>query len=278
MTARSFRSGKGQKKLVVLTCYDATFAKLLSLTDIDAILVGDSLGNVIQGCADTLQVTLDDIIYHTRCVRRGAGPDVHIIADMPFMTFQVSAEDAMRNAGRLVAEGRANAVKLEGGVRVAGAISKITAAGVPVMGHIGLTPQSVNEFGGFRVQGRNPAAAESLVVDALAVADAGAYSLVLEGIPSELAARITAEVSIPTIGIGASANCDGQVLVIYDMLGMNPDFSPKFLKKYSDMSDVIVSSVNRFGGEVRNGDFPSPQHSFSDCGHYSFAGRRTDRD
>ncbi|HOC98613.1 MAG TPA: 3-methyl-2-oxobutanoate hydroxymethyltransferase, partial [Myxococcota bacterium] len=231
LTAQSFKSKKGQGKLVVLTCYDATFASLISKTSIDAILVGDSLGNVIQGRSDTLEVTLDDVIYHTRCVRRGAGQDAHIIADMPFMTFQVSTQEAMRNAGMLLSVGRANAVKLEGGVRVAETISRLVQAGIPVMGHVGLTPQSFNEMGGFKIQGRDAGAAAAILEDAVAVAEAGAYSIVLEGIPASLAARITETVGIPTIGIGASANCDGQVLVLYDMLGMNPDFNPRFLKK-----------------------------------------------
>ncbi|HOA14155.1 MAG TPA: 3-methyl-2-oxobutanoate hydroxymethyltransferase [Myxococcota bacterium] len=271
LTAQSFKSMKGQGKLVVLTCYDATFASLISKTSIDAILVGDSLGNVIQGRSDTLEVTLDDVIYHTRCVRRGAGQDAHIIADMPFMTFQVSTQEAMRNAGMLLSVGRANAVKLEGGVRVAETISRLVQAGIPVMGHVGLTPQSFNEMGGFKIQGRDAGAAAAILEDAVAVAEAGAYSIVLEGIPASLAARITETVGIPTIGIGASANCDGQVLVLYDMLGMNPDFNPRFLKKYADLASVIRGAVDTFGDEVRGGAFPGPQHSFSGEGLYSSA-------
>ncbi len=260
---------KGRDKLVVMTCYDATFARLLAGTSVDALLVGDSLGNVIQGRTDTLEVTLEDVIYHTRCVRRGVGLDMHVVADMPFMTFQVNTDEALRNAGRLLAEGRANAVKLEGGVRVADAVARMTAAGIPVMGHVGLTPQSFNEFGGFKVQGRDPEVADGIVRDARAIADAGAYSIVLEGVPAELAARITAEVPVPTIGIGASANCDGQVLVIYDMLGMNPDFNPRFLKKYDDLAGRIVDAVDRFGAEVRDGAFPGPEHSFAGSAVYS---------
>lgn len=269
MTTASFRSMKGRDKLVVMTCYDATFARLLAGTSVDALLVGDSLGNVIQGRTDTLEVTLEDVIYHTRCVRRGVGLDMHVVADMPFMTFQVNTDEALRNAGRLLAEGRANAVKLEGGVRVADAVARMTAAGIPVMGHVGLTPQSFNEFGGFKVQGRDPEVADGIVRDARAIADAGAYSIVLEGVPAELAARITAEVPVPTIGIGASANCDGQVLVIYDMLGMNPDFNPRFLKKYDDLAGRIVDAVDRFGAEVRDGAFPGPEHSFAGSAVYS---------
>lgn len=269
LTAQSFKSMKGQEKLVVMTCYDATFASLIAQTSMDAILVGDSLGNVIQGRSDTLAVTLDDVIYHTRCVRRGAGQDVHVIADMPFMTFQISTQEAMRNAGLLLSVGRANAVKLEGGVRVAGTISALVQAGIPVMGHVGLTPQSFNGMGGFKIQGRDAGAAAAILEDALAVAEAGAYSLVLEGIPAVLAARITEAVKIPTIGIGASANCDGQVLVLYDMLGMNPDFNPKFLKKYADLAAVIRGAVDAFGDDVRGGGFPGLQHSFSGDALYS---------
>lgn len=269
LTALSFKALKGKEKLVVMTCYDASFARLVCAGSVDAILVGDSLGNVIQGRDSTLEVTLDDVIYHTRCVRRGAGPDMHIIADMPFMTFQISSEDALRNAGRLISEGRANAVKLEGGVRSADAISRIVGAGIPVMGHVGLTPQSVNEFGGYKIQGRDVGAAATIMADAIAVAEAGAYSLVLEGIPADLAAEITAAVNIPTIGIGASANCDGQVLVLYDLLGMDPDFNPKFLKKYDNFADRVVSAVAAFGDEVRKGDYPGPQHSFTGGALYS---------
>lgn len=269
LTAASIRTMKGRQKLVVVTCYDATFARLMAGTSVDMLLVGDSLGNVIQGRSDTLAVTLEDVIYHTRCVRRGAGNAMHIVADMPFMTFQVNSDEALRNAGRLIAEGRANAVKLEGGVRVAEAVERMTAAGIPVMGHVGLTPQSVNEFGGFKVQGRDSAAADAIVNDAKAVAAAGAYSIVLEGMPAELAARITASVPVPTIGIGASANCDGQVLVIYDMLGMDPGFNPRFLKKYDNLAERIVTAVDTFGSEVRDGDFPGPQHSFGGSALYS---------
>jgi len=260
---------KGRGKLVVVTCYDATFSRLLSATSVDAILVGDSLGNVIQGRSDTLEVTLEDVIYHTRCVRRGVGPDMHVVADMPFMTFQVNADEALRNAGRLLAEGRANAVKLEGGVRVAEAISRMTAAGIPVMGHVGLTPQSFNEFGGFRVQGRDAEAAARIVEDAKAVAAAGAYSIVLEGMPAELASEVTRAVDIPTIGIGASVNCDGQVLVLYDLLGMCPDFNPKFLKKYENLAARIIGAVDRYGAEVREGVFPGLEHSFTGSPIYS---------
>ncbi len=262
LTAPGFRARKGGAKIVMVTAYDATFARLVEAAGVDAVLVGDSLGMVIQGHDSTLPVTLDDVIYHTRCVRRGL-THTHLVADMPFLTFQVSEEDALRAAGALMQQGGANAVKLEGGVRSASAIARIVAAGIPVMGHVGLTPQSVHQFGGHKVQGRQEAAARQLVEDAVAVAEAGAYALVLEGIPGTLAAAITERISIPTIGIGASRACDGQVLVIYDLLGMDASFSPKFLKKYEDLSSVIQAALGRYADEVRAGTFPGDEHAFS---------------
>lgn len=261
LTAPEFRARKGAEKLVVVTAYDATFARLVEQAGVDAVLVGDSLGMVVQGRRDTLGVTLDHVLYHTRCVAAGLS-HTHLIADMPFLTYQVSPEEALRNAGRLVQEAGAHAVKLEGGARSAPAIRRIVEAGIPVMGHVGLTPQSVHQFGGYRVQGRDEAAARRLVEDALAVAEAGAYALVLEGIPAPLAAEITSRVPIPTIGIGASAYCDGQVLVLYDLLGMDDDFNPKFLKKYDRLSERIRGAVSRFRDEVHAGVFPDKDHSF----------------
>ena len=262
LTAPDFKARKGNGKLVLVTAYDATFARIVEAAGADAVLVGDSLGMVVQGHDSTLPVTLDDVVYHTRCVRRGLS-HTHLIADMPFLTFQVSVEDALRNAGRLMQAGGANAVKLEGGVRSAEAIRRIVEAGIPVMGHIGLTPQSVHQFGGHKVQGRQEAAAQQLLEDAIAVADAGAYAMVLEGIPAGLAASITERVTIPTIGIGASRACDGQVLVIYDLLGMDPSFNPKFLKKYENLADRIRGAVTMFADEVRAGTFPGDEHAFS---------------
>lgn len=261
LTAPEFRARKGGEKLVVVTAYDATFARLVEQAGVDAVLVGDSLGMVVQGRRDTLGVTLDDVLYHTRCVAAGLSR-THLVADMPFLTYQVSPEEALRNAGRLVQEAGAHAIKLEGGVRSAPAVRRIVETGIPVMGHVGLTPQSVHQFGGYRVQGRDEAAAQMVVEDALAVAEAGAYALVLEGIPASLAAEITSRVPIPTIGIGASAHCDGQVLVLYDLLGMDDDFHPKFLKKYDILSARIREAVSRFRDEVRAGAFPDEDHSF----------------
>lgn len=251
---------RGQK-IVALTSYDATFAKLLDTAGIDVILVGDSLGMVIQGEETTLQVTLDDIIYHTRAVSRGI-QRAHLVADMPFMSYQISPEQALESAGRLIKEGRAEAVKLEGGIERTNAIQKIVSAGIPVMGHIGLTPQSVHKFGGYRVQGKTEDQARYLKESAKAIEEAGAYALVLESIPWPLAKEITESLSIPTIGIGAGKYTDGQILVIYDLLGMDKDFNPKFLKKYADLFTVITRAVGDYIKEVKEGIFPDEEHSF----------------
>jgi 3-methyl-2-oxobutanoate hydroxymethyltransferase len=248
-------------KITMITAYDATMARLVDLAEIDIVLVGDSLGMVVQGHEDTLSVTLEDMIYHSRCVSRGL-KQAHLTVDMPFMSYQVSVEEALRNAGRLIKEGSAQSVKLEGGARSAPAIEKIVQAGIPVMGHVGLTPQSVNTLGGWRVQGRSEAQADQLMQDALAVQAAGAFSLVLEMVPAELAAEVTAALSIPTIGIGAGVDCDGQVLVCNDLLGFNLDFSPKFLKRYASLQDPMVDAIKTFVNEVRQGQFPGEEHSF----------------
>ena len=247
--------------IVMVTAYDATFARLLDEAGVDILLVGDSLGMVIQGQPDTLGVTLEHIIYHSQAVARGAS-HAHIVADMPFMTYQVSPEDALRSAGRLLAEGRAHAVKLEGGQSVAPTIERLVAAGIPVMAHVGLTPQSVHALGGFRVQGRTDAQALRVLEDARAVADAGAYALVLEGIPGPLAQEVTAAVPIPTIGIGAGVGCGGQVLVCYDMLGMAPDFRPRFVKRYDEWFERGTRAVRAFCDDVRARRFPGPEHTF----------------
>jgi len=247
--------------IVMVTAYDATFAKLLDATDVDIILVGDSLGMVMQGREHTLEVTVEDVAYHTRCVTRGASR-AQVVADMPFMSYQVSAEQALTNAGRLVKEGGAHAVKLEGGERVSEAIGRITAAGIPVMGHLGLTPQSVHAFGGFKVQARERDAAEQLEREALLLQECGCYSLVLEGIPAPLAKRVSASLSIPTIGIGAGVGCDGQVRVIQDLLGMDPSFKPKFVKRFATLAETIGEAVNAYATEVRARTFPGPEHSF----------------
>ena len=249
------------EKIAMITAYDATMAKLVDAAGVDMVLVGDSVGMVVQGLEDTLSVTLDDMIYHGRCVARGL-QRAHLTVDMPFMSYQVSAEQALENAGRLVQEGRAQSVKLEGGERSAGAIEKIVQAGIPVVGHIGLTPQSVNTLGGWRVQGRGDAAGEQLLRDAQAVQDAGAFALVLEMVPAELALEVTTALDIPTIGIGAGPECDGQVLVCNDLLGFDLNFSPKFVKRYAELQHPMTQAIRDYVGEVRSGTFPSAEHSF----------------
>jgi 3-methyl-2-oxobutanoate hydroxymethyltransferase len=253
-------AARGQR-LVMVTAYDATFARMLDEGGADILLVGDSLGNVIQGLDTTLPVTLDEMIYHARCVSRGARR-AHLVGDMPFMSYQVSAEKALENAGRFLSQGNMHAVKLEGGVEMAETIRRIVGAGIPVMGHVGLTPQSVHAMGGFKVQGKDEDDAERVLRDAQAVADAGAYSLVLEGIPSALAGRIRKQIGIPTIGIGAGPDCDGQVLVSYDMLGLSPERVPKFVKMYETMFERGVEAMRTYAEEVRNGAFPTAAHSF----------------
>jgi len=247
--------------ITMLTAYDATFAKLIDEAGAELILVGDSLGMVIQGLENTIPVTLDEMIYHAKAVCRGAR-HAHVVCDMPFMTYQGDALEAMKNAGRILKESGAQSVKLEGGATVAPTIERLVNAGIPVMGHLGLTPQAVHAMGGFRVQGKNPQAAQQIVDDALALERAGAYAVVLEGIPAELARVITQSLSIPTIGIGAGVYCDGQVLVIYDLLGMNPDFQPKFVKKYLNLGTLIPQAVQKFKEEIREGSFPTDEHSF----------------
>lgn len=249
------------EKITMLTAYDATFARLLDESDIDILLVGDSLGMVVQGHETTLPVTLDEMIYHTRAVARGAGR-AQIVGDMPFMTYQAGLDTALANAGRLVKEGGCHAVKLEGGARHAELVTRLVGCGIPVMGHIGLTPQSFHQMGGFKVQGREHGGAERLLEDALALQEAGAYILVLEGIPSEIAQRITAALDIPTIGIGAGPHCDGQVLVIYDLLGMNDSFKPKFVRRYEDFAGRIRAATRAYVEDVRAGAFPAERESF----------------
>lgn len=251
----------GGEKLVAVTAYDATFARLCEQAGADILLVGDSLGMVIQGHESTLPVTLDHMIYHAAAVTRVA-KRAHVVVDLPFMSYQVSVEQALTSAGALVQRGGAHAVKLEGGRAMTAQIRGIVQAGIPVMGHIGLTPQSMHQLGGYKVQGRNVQAARKLMDEAVAVAEAGAYALVLEGVPQELAQRITEKVAIPTIGIGAGASCDGQVLVSYDLLGMNPAFNAKFLKTYASLAETIVAAVGRYAEEVRAGSFPTAEHSF----------------
>jgi len=250
------------KKITALTAYDYSFAKLLDTTLIDILLVGDSLGMISQGHENTLSVTLEDVIYHTRSVRRGAHRAL-IVADMPFMSYQVSVEQAVTNAGRLIQQGRAAAIKLEGGARVANQVHAIVQAGIPVMGHVGLTPQSIHQFGGYKVQGKTFLDSKQVRQDAKDLQKAGAFSLVLEGIPQELATEITHDLKIPTIGIGAGSKCDGQILVIHDLIGLNPEFTPKFVKRYAELSDVIQNAVTEFIDEVNSEVFPGPEHTYN---------------
>jgi 3-methyl-2-oxobutanoate hydroxymethyltransferase len=262
LTVLDLRKKKADhEKIVMVTAYDATMGRLVDAAGVDAVLVGDSLGMVVQGEANTLSVTLDHAVYHTRCVSR-AVKRAHLIADMPFMTYQVSPDQALISAGRLIQEGRAQSVKLEGGVGVADAIRKVVSAGIPVVGHVGLTPQSVHAMGGFRVQGRTHDAAERVLNDALAVEEAGAFLIVLEGIPRDLAAEITDRLTIPTIGIGAGVACDGQVLVCNDLLGLDLSFAPKFVKRYARIEEVAVEAFQQYAAEVRAGVFPGPEHGF----------------
>jgi 3-methyl-2-oxobutanoate hydroxymethyltransferase len=251
-----------QRKISMLTAYDASFARLIDQAGADVILVGDSLGMVVQGGGNTLPVTMEEMIYHCRSVVRGT-ERAQVVGDMPFMSYQASLEDGIRNAGRLVKEGGAEAVKLEGGAEYAELASRLSRIGIPVMGHIGLTPQSLHAMGGFKVQGRSEAQAKKLVADARALEEAGCYAIVLEGIPRELAAEITGAIGIPTIGIGAGVHCDGQVLVIYDLLGMNEEFRPKFVKRYDNLAVRIRTAVEQYITEIRNEQFPDDEHSFS---------------
>ncbi|MBI5547457.1 MAG: 3-methyl-2-oxobutanoate hydroxymethyltransferase [Deltaproteobacteria bacterium] len=249
------------EKIAMLTAYDTAFARIFDAAGVDMLLVGDSLGMVIQGEQSTLPVTMEQMVYHCRAVSRSARR-AHVVGDMPFMSYQASCEEAVKNAGRLVAEGGAESIKLEGGVEFAETVERIVRAGIPVMGHIGLTPQSVHKMGGYVIQGRDEQKARKLLADAQALQEAGAYAMVLEGIPLELAREITRELSIPTIGIGAGPHSDGQVLVCYDALGMNPDFQPKFLKRYAELFQVITSAAQQYLGEVKAGEFPDEAHSF----------------
>ena len=258
ITVPEFRAAKaGGAKLAVVTAYDYTSARLCDEAGAECLLVGDSVGMVVQGHPTSLPVTLDEMIYHTKCVMRGVKRAL-VVADLPFLTYQVSARQAVRSAGRLVKEAGAHAVKLEGGVRARAAVKACVDAGIPVMGHIGLTPQSVHQFGGFKVQ-RD---ADALLADAHAVEEAGAFAVVVESVPADLGAKITAAVGIPTVGIGAGAACDGQVLVFHDLLGLYPDFKPKFAKRYADLGTQAKSALEAYCREVKAGTFPAAEHTF----------------
>jgi len=266
VTVPSILAAKGERRLAMVTAYDFTFARLADRAGADLLLVGDSLAMVMQGGENTLGVTMDHMVYHTRMVARGRRRAL-VVADMPFLSYQVSVTDAVANAGRLVKEGGCEAVKLEGGVHVADAVRRLAEVDIPVMGHVGLTPQSVHRMGGHKVQGRRggrgAGQSDRLVEDAQALEDAGAFAIVLEGMPADLAAEITATVSIPTIGIGAGVECDGQVLVMHDLLGLEDRIAPKFVKRYAELGTQATEAFARYVEEVRAGEFPTQAHSFS---------------
>lgn len=249
------------ERITMLTAYDATFAKILDVSGVEMLLVGDSLGMVVQGHSNTIPVEIEDIIYHTRCVSR-ATKRAHVMADMSFMSYQASIDQALMNAGRCLKEGFAESVKVEGGLEMVETVAAMTSAGIPVCAHIGLRPQTIHQMGGYKVQGKTSFSAERLICEAKAFEDAGAFCLLLEGIVEEVAREITHRVEIPTIGIGSGVGCDGQVLVIYDLLGMDKDFSPRFVKKYADLNGIITDAVQEYIKDVKGGEFPAEEHSF----------------
>lgn len=261
MTVPEFqRHKRDKKKLIVVTAYDALFTRIVEQAGIEAILVGDSLGVVVQGKANTLSVTMDDMLYHTKIVA-GAAQRALVIGDMPYMSYQASSEDALRNAGRFLQAG-AQAIKLEGGAVVVDRVAAMTSIGIPVMGHLGMTPQSVHRYGGYKVQGKESDHALVLLNDAKALEAAGAFAIVLEAIPAELAKTITEQVAIPTIGIGAGPHCDGQILVLYDLLGLFDNFVPKFVKPYAHLKADALQALRRYKEEVEEGKFPSDSESY----------------
>ncbi len=261
LTVRDLAQMKARgERIVTLTCYDALFARLLDDSGVDVLLVGDSVNQVLAGADSTLSATLEQMIYHTKIVARGTRRAL-VVCDMPFLTYQVSPQEAIRNCGRVLAETGCRAVKIEGGLTMAATVRALVDVGIPVMGHLGLTPQSVHALGGPRVQGRDTATAERLRDDAKALEDAGAFAIVLELIPAALASQITKALSIPTIGIGAGPACDGQVLVLHDMLGLNEQFNAKFLKKYAALAQDVRDAVTLYSAEVREGRYPGPEHS-----------------
>ena len=262
VTVRDLRALKQRgEKFAMITAYDAPSARLLDEAGIPVLLVGDSLGMVVLGHDSTLPVTMDDMVHHTAAVARGA-TNALIVGDMPFMSYQGSTDDGVRNAGRLLQEGGAHAVKLEGGGRVLEIVSRLTDAGIPVMGHLGLTPQSVNQLGGYRVQGREAETAQRMLQDAKDLEAAGVFSIVLEAVPADLAAEVTESVSVPTIGIGAGPRCDAQVLVFHDFLGLTTGRAPRFVKRYAALAEEIVAAARTFAAEVAAGDYPGPEHSY----------------
>lgn len=262
-TVKTFLEMKrNNEKITMLTAYDYSTAKLLDEVGINALLVGDSLGMVVLGYKDTLQVTVDDIIHHCKAVARGSSKAL-IVGDMPFLSYHISTEETIRNAGRIIQEGNAHCVKLEGGQDIIHKVEALIKAQIPVMGHIGLTPQSVNMFGGFTVQGKEEDDAKKIIEDALLLERAGVFAIVLEGIPAKLAELITSKLLIPTIGIGAGNSCDGQILVTNDMLGIYSDFTPKFVKQYANIKDEMSKGITHYIQDVKNGSFPGTEHSFS---------------
>jgi 3-methyl-2-oxobutanoate hydroxymethyltransferase len=262
LTAPEIAAGKGGPKLAMISTYDYPFARLAEQAGIDVILVGDSLGMVVLGHPSTVPVTMDDVVYHSRAVVRGA-PNTHVVGDLPFLSYHLDDRQAIANAGRLVQEGGVDAVKLEGGRTVAGRIRAIVEAGIPVMGHVGMTPQSAGAQGGFRVQGRDLASARAIVEDALAVEAAGAYAVVVEAVPAELAAVVTERLAIPTIGIGAGPECDGQVLVGHDLIGLEERVTARFAKRYAELGQTIGEVFAAYAGDVRSGAFPTAEHSYT---------------
>jgi 3-methyl-2-oxobutanoate hydroxymethyltransferase len=267
ITTTVLREMKERKeKIVMLTAYDYPTARMEDEAGIDAILVGDSLGNVILGYRDTLSVTMDEMVHHTKAVARGTKHAL-VIADMPFLSYQTSTEDAIRNAGRLIKDGRAEAVKLEGGRGVIDKVKAIMGAGIPVMGHLGMTPQSIHQFGGHKVRGRDEAGARAIIEDSKILEKAGVFGIVLECMPWQLAKIITWQLDVPTIGIGAGPYCDGQVLVTHDLLGLSGEFSPKFVKKYAQLGNIIMKALADFKGDVKSGKFPSSEHCYEMKGY-----------
>ncbi|MFA5385074.1 MAG: 3-methyl-2-oxobutanoate hydroxymethyltransferase [Eubacteriales bacterium] len=263
VTTTFFREAKKDGRMItMLTAYDCQMAALIETAGIDAILVGDSLGNVVLGYSSTIPVTMDDMIHHIRAVTRGVSRAM-VVGDMPFLSYHLSMEESLKNAGRILQEGGAQAVKLEGGREVTDVVRKIVAAGIPVMGHIGLTPQSVNQIGGYKVQGKEEAAARKLIADAEALEEAGVFAIVLELVPLQLARMITGQINVPTIGIGAGPYCSGQILVTHDLLGMYGGNKPKFVKYYANLNQDIIKALQSYGEEVRDGSFPAPEHCFN---------------
>lgn len=262
VTTRSLQEMKRKGiRISALTAYDALMGRIFDAAMIDVLLVGDSVANVVQGRQTTLPVTLDEIIYHTRAVTRGVERSM-VVVDMPFMTYQVTADEAFRNAGRIMKETDASAVKLEGGIEHADAVRRMTAVGIPVMGHLGLQPQSIHQYGGYQPRGTTPEEAEKMMIDARALEESGAFAIVLEKIPAALASRITAALAIPTIGIGAGPGCDGQILVYADMLGLTMDFHPRFVRRYESFAEKAGEAARSYRDDVRNGSFPNESESY----------------